>query len=218
MTSQVLQLSPRITCLPVIHGSGDFALAARRLMLEQSFDCVAVPLPPSFQTDVERGIEMLPSPTIVTQPETPRFTTEWSPESDVAEDDTDLEAAEDEEEPTHSFVPIDPCQPVIAALRAAASEHIPRAFIDLETARFVPNTAVLPDAYALKKVSVEQFAAALLPAIQRPRERQVRERIIHMAQRLRDLEQRHKSILFVCSILDWPWVREAYVEQRDAVA
>src|SRR5436190_16593630 len=187
MTSHVLRLSPRITCLPVIHGSGDFALAVRRVMLEQSFDCLAVPLPPSFQADVESGIELLPSPTIVTQPETPRFTTDWSPDSDAAEDDTDLEAAEDEEEPTHSFVPIDPCQPVIAALRAAASEHIPRAFIDLETARFVPNTAVLPDAYALKKVSVEQFAAAILPAIERPTARQVRERIVHMARRRRGL-------------------------------
>src|SRR4051812_26034165 len=78
--SDVLQLSPRITCLPVIHGSGDFALAVRRLMLEQTFDCVAVPLPPSFQADVERGIELLPSPTIVTQPETPQFQAEWSPE------------------------------------------------------------------------------------------------------------------------------------------
>jgi hypothetical protein len=99
-------------------------------------------------------------------------------------------------------------------LRAAASEHIPRAFIDLETARFVPNSATLPDAYALKKVSPGQFAAALLPAIARPAHEQIADRIVHMAQRLRDLEQRHHSILFVCSILDWPWIREAYVERQ----
>src|SRR4051794_33568891 len=160
MSSDVLSFSPRITCLPVIHGSGDFALAVRKLMLEQTFDCLAVPLPPSFRTDVERGIEMLPSPTIVTQPETPHFGTEWSPDADQ-EEESDLEDASGSEEPTHSYVPIDPCQPVIAALRAAASEHIPRAFIDLETARYVPNTAVLPDAYALKKASIEQFAAAV---------------------------------------------------------
>src|SRR5436190_16813899 len=126
MTSQVLRLSLRITCLPVIHGSGDFALAVRRVMLEQSFDCVAVPLPPSFQVDVERGIEMLPSPTIVTQPEQPRFQTDWSPDADDDEEDSDLddgnlEDPDADEEPTHSYVPIDPCQPVIAALRAAAS-------------------------------------------------------------------------------------------------
>ena len=143
MPDDALRLGDRITCLPVIHGSGDFALAVRRMMLEQSFDCLAVPLPPSFQADVERGIELLPSPTIVTQPETPQFTADWPPESDTAEDESDLETSGEGEEPTHSYVPIDPCQPVIAALRAAASEHIPRAFIDLETNRFAPNSAFI---------------------------------------------------------------------------
>src|SRR4051794_7345829 len=132
MTSEVLRLGPRVTCLPVIHGSGDFAVAVRRLMLEQAFDCVAVPLPPSFQAHVERGIELLPSPTIVTQPESVQFQTEWSPDADNEDEDEDDESGG--EEPTHSYVPIDPCQPVIAALRSAVSEHIPRAFIDLETA------------------------------------------------------------------------------------
>src|SRR5262245_4195272 len=119
MISQVLRLSDRITYLPVIHGSGEFALVARRLMLEETFDCVAIPLPPSFQAEVERGIELLPRPMIVTQAEAPRFHTEWTPEGDHEnEDDTDLENASDAEL-THSYVPIDPCQPVIAALRAA---------------------------------------------------------------------------------------------------
>src|SRR5436190_20169247 len=95
MSNEVLKLSARVTCLPVIHGSGDFALAVRRLMLEQAFDCVAVPLPPSFQADVERGIELLPSPTIVTQPETTPFQTEWAPESNEVEDETDIDTAGD---------------------------------------------------------------------------------------------------------------------------
>jgi hypothetical protein len=217
MTSAVLQLGPRITCLPVIHGSGDFALLVRRVMLEQAFDCVAVPLPPSFQAEVERGIELLPGPTIVTQQEAPRFVTEWSPES-RDNDEEDDERCDDDEQPSHSYVPIDPCQPVIAALRAAISEHIPRAFIDLETARFVPNTAVLPDAYALKKVQIEQFAAAVLPAIPRPQHVQVQDRIAHMAWRLRRLEHKFQSILLVCSLLDWPWIREAWLEQREPAA
>ena len=232
----ILQFSPCITCLPVIHGSGDFAIAVRRLMLERAFDCVAVPLPPSFQAEVERGIEMLPTPTIVTQPEPPRFSTEWSPGGALDDDELgqlDDGAIEDENEgedegdeidddwdegPRHSYVPIDPCQPVIAALRAAISEHLPRAYVDLETARFVETTAVLPDAYALKKVSPERFAAAVLPTIERPTDTQVHDRIVHMAARLRQLEQKHQSILFVCSILDWPWIREAYTAQTRSEA
>jgi hypothetical protein len=39
-----------------------------------------------------------------------------------------------------------------------------------------------------------------------------------MAQRLRELERNHKSILFICSILDWPWIREAYVERQESTA
>ncbi|MEX2174162.1 MAG: hypothetical protein WD872_07355 [Pirellulaceae bacterium] len=210
----VLQLGPRITCLPVIHGSGEFALVVRRRMLDQSFDCVAVPLPPSFQAAVERGIEQLPTPTIVTQAEPISPAGDWSPERDAGEPDDD----EPSDEPAHSYVPVDPCQPVIAALRAALSEHIPRAFIDLETARFVADTAVLPDPYALKTVSVERFAAAVLPAIERPAHPQHAQRIAHMARRLRDLEQRYSSILFVGSLLDWPWIREAYVEQTRIAA
>src|SRR6478736_2269397 len=222
MSNEVLKLSARVTCFPVIHGSGDFALAVRRVMLEQAFDCVAVPLPPSFQADAERGIELLPSPTMVTQAESPQFGGEWSPESDDADEEVDGDADDfegdseaDDEEPTHSYVPIDPCQPVIAALRAAMSEHIPRAFIDLETSRFEPNSAVLPDAYTLKQVTPEQFAVAVLPAIDRPQLQQVRDRITHMAAQLRLLEQKHESILFVCSLLDWPWIREAYIERHE---
>ena len=33
-----------------------------------------------------------------------------------------------------------------------------------------------------------------------------------MATRLRSLESRYRSILLVCSIMDWPWIREAYQE------
>jgi hypothetical protein len=207
--SPIIQLTPRITLLPIIHGSGEFALAVRRVMLEEKFDCVAVPLPPSFQQDVEKAIEFLPSPSLVTQAEEGRYNTEWSPDDD--EDD------DEKEERQLSYVPIDPCQGVIAALRAAKSEHIARAFIDLETRKYEPAAAVLPDAYALKKVSLDLFAAALLPAIPRPSGKQHDARIVHMAGRLRQLEKKHQSILCVCSVLDWPWIREAYQEQSPAI-
>ena len=49
MLSEFLRISPRISVLPIIHGSGDFAVEVRRVMLSTNFDCLAVPLPPSFQ-------------------------------------------------------------------------------------------------------------------------------------------------------------------------
>ena len=180
-------------------------------MLEQSFNCVAVPLPASFQLDVESAINYLPTPTIVTQAESHTaldWSNQWTSDPDDPDDD-------DDEQDTHtqSYVPIDPCQAVIMALRIALGEHIPRAFIDLETASFLPFSSVLPDPYALRTVALDQFATALLPALRRPPSGQPTHRVTHMAQRLAELENKFSSILLVCSVLDWPWIREAYTER-----
>jgi hypothetical protein len=191
-----LRIGPHIRVLPIIHGSGDCALRVRAELLERSYDCVAVPLPASFQEEVESAIGRLPAI------------------SAVLARDVDEGGGSG---PGFSYVPIDPCQGVIAALRFALGEHLPRAFIDLETPHFEPHTGVFPDPYALKRVSAEGFAAAVLPAIPRPAPGQHADRIVWMAHRLGQLERRFRSILFVCSLLDWPWVREAYHKQTPIV-
>lgn len=209
--SEVLRLGDRITVLPVVHGSGDFTVEVRRRLLAGGFDAVAVPLPPSFQQPVEAAIQDLPVPTLVLQPEQQRqWHREWSPEADEQDDH------EDDDTRHASYVPVDPCQPVIAALRWAMGEHVPRAFIDLETDRFEAYTAVMPDPYALKHVALERFAAAVLPSLARPKEAQRLERIATMASRLRLLEEQFERIAFVCSLVDWPWIREAYHERFPA--
>ena len=180
--------------MPIIHGSGDFAIRVRDELLSRPYDCVAVPLPPSFQEDVEAAIEQLPSISVVAQ-------------LDV---DSDDDEAPDDGSTGFSYVPIDPCQGVIAAIRLAMGERMHRAFIDMETPRFEATSGTFPDAYALKKVSPEAFAAAVLPVLPRPKAGQHSRRIAWMGSRLRELEDRHKSILLVCSLTDWPWIRDAY--------
>ena len=207
-SSPVLQFSDRVYCLPIIHGSGDFAIEVRRVMLSQRFDCLAVPLPPSFQQDVERAIPFLPSISLVMQEEPPDIAaTEWTG------DDSDEDDEDDELERTFSYVPVDPCQGVITALRIAIEERLPRKFVDLETSQFDSYQAGLPDPYALKQVSPEKFAAALLPSIAQLPSGQPQDRVIHMAARLRQLETQYEHVLFVCSIIDWPWIREAFTER-----
>ena len=204
MADQFLNFSDRITCLPVIHGSGEFALEVRRMMLDEPFDCVAVPLPPSFKSDVESAVGHLPAITMVTQAQPLRF---GGSNSDN----------EDDEEPTLSFVPIDPCQPVIAAIRGAMQERIPRAFLDLEVERFLPYAAAFPDPYALKKVPLAKFAAALLPALPPPAARSAAATHRDDGLPSANAGKKHRRILFVCSMLDWPWVRQAYAEEADAL-
>jgi len=179
-----LRIGPRVRALPIIHGSGDFAIRVREELLARPYDCVAVPLPPSFRDEVEAAVEALPTISAVVQ--------------------------RDAEGDGYSYVPIDPCQGVIAAIRTAMGERTARAFVDMETPDFEPMTAAFPDPYALKSVSPEGFAAAILPGIPPPQPGQHGRRIAWMADRLHELEGRYRSILLVCSLLDWPWIRDAY--------
>jgi len=210
---ELLRIGPKIALLPVIHGSGQFALTVRRWMLEGRFDCIAVPLPQSFQESVEEAVLDLPHPSIVIQPSTPRFDT-FSTESfsDSWQEGSWSEDQEEEEDESVevSYVPIDPCQSVIMAIRAAMGEHIPRYFIDLETDSFRPYATVMPDPFAVRHVSPERFAAAVLPGITRPPDQQTQDRMVYMAHQLRQLESRYERILLVTSVLHWPWIREAY--------
>ncbi|TWU04674.1 hypothetical protein [Stieleria varia] len=218
---ELLRVSDRIAILPVIYGSGQFAHTVRRWLLEYDFDCVAVPLPASFQAPVEAAIVDLPRPSIVIQPALKSFDA-YDPSSDPApwtptpwgQDEEEEPSAEEDSEGGDelplSYVPVDPCQPVIMAIRAAMGEHIRREYIDLETDPFRPFSTVMPDPFAVRQVSPEKFAAAILPSLSRPPDQQTRQRIVYMASQLSDLERRYKKILLVTSVLEWPWIREAY--------
>jgi hypothetical protein len=200
----VLDLGPRVTVLPVVHGSGDFAWEVRRLMELHHFDCLAVPLPVEFQPAVEQGILELPRVTSVIAREQAPFSTQW--QSD--------ESQQKKTAPSLNYVPIDPCQPVIAALRTAMGERMPRRFIDLSTRTFSPHARVLPDAYALKFVSIQQYASAVLPFLQAPENLQWHARVAEMAWQLRQLSVDFERILFVCGITEWPWIREAFFNRE----
>ena len=215
----LLRLDDRMTVLPIIHGSGQFAWLTRRFMLEHRFDCVAVPLPESFREGVEEAVLQLPKPSMVLQKPSLSFDSGYGDNAATGAydqdgfglDDDDLESNELEgDEIPSSYVPIDPCQGAIMAIRAAMGEHIPRAFIDLETNHFQPFSTIMPDPYAVRHVKVEKFAAAVLPSIPRPSDDHTRERIAYMAARLDELRQNYSQTLFITSVLDWPWIREAY--------
>ncbi|MFO1065075.1 MAG: hypothetical protein U0892_14515 [Pirellulales bacterium] len=197
-------------CLPVVHGSGHCALVVRKWLLENSVDCIAVCLPESFRRDVLDAVTQLPTPSIVLQRAIPEFNTTWSIDTEGTES-----AGDRESEAAWSYVPIDPCQPVIMALRVALGEHLAVEFIDMETNAYQPISSVMPDPYALKMVSLERFATAVLPSIMRPFSEQARARMATMGKRLRQLERRYKKIALVCSIQEWPWLREAYKEPVD---
>jgi len=140
----VLRLSPRIEVLPILHGSGDVAQEVRETLIGRPFDCVAVPLPPSFESAVESAVSYLPHLSLVAVPDS------------------------DSDEPTVTFVPVDPCQPVIMGIRVAMGESIARAYIDREVERFEPTSFSAPDPYAIKHIPLAAFSAALIPSLTPP--------------------------------------------------
>ena len=187
----VFKLSSRIRVLPIRHGSGDIAQEVRETLLAHRIDCLAVPLPPSVQETVEQAIAQLPFISLVVMPEPNR-----------------------EETLSHSFIPVDPCQAVIMGIRVAMSERMARAYIDREVTVFEPASYFTPDPYALKKVSLAAYASAILPFLPAPQsDSQQWRRIAWMAFRLHELEIDYESILCLCAIEDWPWLRTAYQDR-----
>jgi hypothetical protein len=187
--SDIFTLSDRISILPVVHGSANFTREVRQRILQSGCDCVAVALPPEFQDSVEQGVRKLPYISV---------------------------SAYEETDGTLNYVPIDPTQPVIMALRIAQQEGISREFIDLSVSVFEPRKIDFPDTYALREMPLEKFATSLLPVIKRPPPRsQHDQRARWMAYQLHRLELERSRIVLVCSILDWPWIREAYNERLE---
>jgi len=189
-----LQVDDTLTLLPVVHGSASYAVAVRRFLLEHTFDCIAIPLPASFRIAVLAGVEQLPTPSAVVQ------------------------VASSESVDSASYVPVDPCQAVIAAIRFGISDRTPLQFIDQECEVFDPDSSVFPDAFALRETTIERFCAAALPAIPGPSSSQRRDRIEFMARRLSDLKQKYSNIVCLCDLQDWPWLREAIVTGFDQEA
>jgi hypothetical protein len=185
--SDIFTLNKRVRLIPVIHGSGNFSREIGKILLQSTCDCLAVSLPPEFQSSVENGIHKLPYISV---------------------------SCQQENGGAFSYVPVDPCQPIIVALRIAMQEGIHRAYIDRTVSSFHPRITNFPDTYALNTLPLEKFCAALLPSIKRPpAQSQSDKRARWMAHRLHALAVDFSHVVCVCSILDWPWIRAAFNER-----
>ncbi len=189
--SQILKLSDRIQFIPVVHGSGSFAREVRHQLLSRPCDCLAVALPPEFQQSVEAGIQNLPAISLSCQVE---------------------------ENGAMNYVPIDPSQPLIMGLRIAMQEGIPRHFIDWSTEIYEKRSADIPDSFALSKLPYEKFISALLLYLKRPKDKsQHFWRARWIAYQLHQLELEYSHISCLCSVLDWPWIKEAFDERLKVI-
>lgn len=191
-----------VTVVPVVHGRLAFALEVRRRMLETRFAHVAVELPPSLRTAIVAGIERLPAIHVAVW----REAIDWAAEAEAT-----FEATDDAVERRHFYVPIDPCDAMIEAVRIAGRERAEVHFVDAEIEDFESRRMVVPDAHAIHGLGIERWFDTLadaIDAIEPTPQDEIRER--HMAACLRVIAEGSgdRPVLFVCGLAHWRRVRQ----------
>ena len=199
----VFSVGSWLTLIPVVHGSAAYAIALRQELLSRPFDALAVPLPESFEQEVLRGVDRLPGLSAVVRLSAP-------------EEDSESMARRG------TYVPIDPCQGVIAAIRLALGERKAIEWIDSEGDEIQNHAPVFADCYAIRHTTLERFCSAMLPAIPPPSSGlgsgQLVQRIDAMASRLIAMRTKYRWITALCPLEAWPWLREAICKKLETPA
>ncbi len=213
-----------VEVIPLVHGRVAFAVATRERMLAKRHAALAVELPPSVRAAVLHGIERLPRVHAAVYRDWTRSEFDgagWSPEREARgdRDDDDVSAATGLRA---WYVPIDPCDAIIEALRIARGERVPAHFIDAEVEDFAGRRFVMPDPHALLTLGVDEFYGAALSTIRREHpptpEDHLRER--HLAARLTALAETNAArgdVLFLCGMAHWERIREHLVAGTGAL-
>jgi hypothetical protein len=208
--------------LPLIHGRLAFAVAARERLLAKRYAALAVELPASLKSRVMEGIARLPRIHAVVYRDwtAPAFGSgePWSPERERREQREESDDLAATAESRAWYVPIDPCDAIVEALRVAERDRLPVHFVDAEVEAFAGRRFVMPDPHALLTLGVDAYFEAALPAIRREHpptpEDRLRER--HMAARLSELARAAEAsprrgssdVLFLCGMAHWERIRQ----------
>ena len=167
-----IRLSPRIEAFPIRHGKAPFAMEARRLLWEGKWDAVAIALPASLRDEALAGAEALPAVRAL-----------------VIRVDGAVKA----------YLPFDPCDAYIEALRQARQRRLPVEFIEDNALLEAPLLQPLPDAYLAKAIGAERYRQLAKDLLARDEaDPRLPRRARHAAASLRRMEQSHSRILLLC--------------------
>lgn len=171
--------------VPVVHYSLEFACAVRNLFQRIRPDAVAVELPHSVQKIIQDGVSRLPELSVVLY---------------------ENEAAET------IYIPIEPTDPVVEAVRGGMESGVPIHFVDLDLDTYPSYRDTVPDTFAAHRVGIKAyydiFTREALPALQKDSADLRRE--AGMAYHLQQLAARYDKILFVCGMAHLEGVKDAF--------
>ena len=162
--------------VPIVHQRVTFAEAVRRHALATRPDVIAVELPATLEPLIVSGVARLPQLSAVCH--------------------------EDAARPGElAYVPIDPCDGLIEAVRTGRASGIPLAFIDLDLPGLSEPWRYVPDDLIIDQTGLAQWVGKLAPFLQTARgDAFSHAREAHMARRLRRLAEDHRQVLCVLGI------------------
>lgn len=125
-----IPLTSRLAAFPVRHGKAVFAMQLRDLLWKERFAALAFAFPASLKDEALEGVDHLPSIRAM-----------------VIRVDAVVRA----------YLPFDPCDAYIEALRQARQKRLPVHFLEDDALLEGPNHVVLPDPYLAKGIGVEGY-------------------------------------------------------------
>jgi hypothetical protein len=189
-----------IRLVPILHNRVEFALEVRDQVASFKPEIVAVEYPSTIGEKVLEGVKRLPLLSVVYY-----------------------------EEDNHTFIylPLEPTDGLVEAVRLALSKNLPIYFIDRDTEGYPIERAPMPDPYSIRRIGYWKYCRSYLKAYPEGlpgRQDRLRERT--MAYHLQQLEGEGKRVLFVgglahltglLSSLDTPQVEVIGRRSREGV-
>jgi hypothetical protein len=166
-----------IRVLPILHNRLEFALEVRRCFLGWQPEAVAVELPPTLKDPILTAVKRLPFLSVILY---------------------------QEKSGRHVYLPIEPVDGIMEALRLGLEKDRPLFFIDRDTEGYPQNTDPMPDPYAVTRIGYPAYCRAYLE--ERGREAASPDDVLRertMATHALELNKKYKRVLLVCGLAHW---------------
>ncbi|MFX1378822.1 MAG: hypothetical protein ACFFA4_06975 [Promethearchaeota archaeon] len=121
-----------IYVIPTFHSRIEFAKLVRIALFKVFPDVIAVELPNNIQEEVIEAVQRLPFLSLI------GYADSLNPEK-------------------LNFIPIDPGDSVMEAIKIGVDYNIPIEFIDLSISEYLPPSFKLPDDYAINQIGLQEF-------------------------------------------------------------
>ncbi|MBD3326222.1 hypothetical protein GF339_16665, partial [candidate division KSB3 bacterium] len=167
--------------MPILHGKVECAEEVQRQFFALRPEAIAVEFPKTLETPVTRAVRRLPFLSVVLYQEA---------------------------DGTYVYLPIEPTDGLIEAVRLGEEYQIPVFFVDRDTEGYPRHQDPMPDPYSITRIGYAAYCDAYRQSTAgKDTSKQDQLREATMAYHLQQLRQQYASILFVCGLAHYQGVQ-----------